>query len=230
VGVAGGDTVVDLGECDPDIDVLGPEHRLLVRGEWAHGGVTAGERVQDHHGGVEVDHHLLVGGDAGPSAYTSRSARALDPGRAGEPREGAAERQPGRRGGQVEPVDPEAGSATVPNPPGVTCSRIDWQVSYCGPARTSSAMPCRERPVVSRCCWLICPSPDRTIPRSDVTPPRSAALISEIGVSEPRRRYMPSPERSASEVPPGTWHPVSPVDVPGEGRLRSVTVDGRNIP
>jgi hypothetical protein len=107
VGVAGGDTVVDLGECDPDIDVLGPEHRLLVRGEWAHGGVTAGERVQDHHGGVEVDHHLLVGGDAVPSAYTSRSARALDPGRAGEPREGAAERQPGRRGDQVEPVDPE---------------------------------------------------------------------------------------------------------------------------
>ena len=40
---------------------------------------------------------------------------------------------------------------------------------------------------------------------------------------------MPSPERTASEVPPAAWHPVNPVDVPGEGRVHSVTVDGRSI-
>lgn len=40
---------------------------------------------------------------------------------------------------------------------------------------------------------------------------------------------MPSPERSASEVPPAPGTPVSPVDVLGEGRVRSVTVDGRSI-
>jgi pyruvate oxidase len=40
---------------------------------------------------------------------------------------------------------------------------------------------------------------------------------------------MPSPQDSAHEVSEGTWHAVSPVDVPGEGRVRSVTVDGRSI-
>ncbi|MEO7351593.1 MAG: thiamine pyrophosphate-binding protein [Marmoricola sp.] len=40
---------------------------------------------------------------------------------------------------------------------------------------------------------------------------------------------MPSPEQSAGAVPTGTWHQVSAVDVPGEGRVRSVTVDGRSI-
>jgi pyruvate oxidase len=31
------------------------------------------------------------------------------------------------------------------------------------------------------------------------------------------------------QTPEGTWHDVSPVDVPDEGRVRSVTVDGRTI-
>ncbi|MEO8330162.1 MAG: thiamine pyrophosphate-binding protein, partial [Candidatus Nanopelagicales bacterium] len=37
---------------------------------------------------------------------------------------------------------------------------------------------------------------------------------------------QPDPGDVQSE---GTWHRVSPVDVPGEGRVRSVTVDGRSI-
>jgi pyruvate oxidase len=40
---------------------------------------------------------------------------------------------------------------------------------------------------------------------------------------------MSSPEHPARDLPGGTWHPVSAVDVPGEGRVRSVTVDGRSI-
>ena len=40
---------------------------------------------------------------------------------------------------------------------------------------------------------------------------------------------MSSPEHPARDLPAGTWHPVSAVDVPGEGRVRSVTVDGRSI-
>src|SRR3954466_11074730 len=50
-----------------------------------------------------------------------------------------------------------------------------------------------------------------------------------MGVVEPRSRYMSSPEHPARDLPGGTWHPVSTVDVPGEGRVRSVTVDGRSI-
>src|SRR3954454_9113244 len=50
-----------------------------------------------------------------------------------------------------------------------------------------------------------------------------------MGVAEPRSRYMSSPEHPARDLPGGTWHPVSTVDVPGEGRVRSVTVDGRSI-
>jgi thiamine pyrophosphate-dependent acetolactate synthase large subunit-like protein/nitrite reductase/ring-hydroxylating ferredoxin subunit len=38
-----------------------------------------------------------------------------------------------------------------------------------------------------------------------------------------------SPERTAGTEPTGSWHAVSPVDVPGEARVRSVTVDGRSI-
>src|SRR3954462_15718720 len=40
---------------------------------------------------------------------------------------------------------------------------------------------------------------------------------------------MSSPEHPASDAPHADWHPVDPVDVPGEGRVRSVTVDGRSI-
>ena len=40
---------------------------------------------------------------------------------------------------------------------------------------------------------------------------------------------MSSPEPQTTEGPAGAWHPVSAVDVPGEGRVRSVTVDGRSI-
>ncbi len=40
---------------------------------------------------------------------------------------------------------------------------------------------------------------------------------------------MPSAKRSASDNATGAWHPVDAVDVPGEGRVRSVTVDGRSI-
>jgi pyruvate oxidase len=40
---------------------------------------------------------------------------------------------------------------------------------------------------------------------------------------------MPSSEGSASDGSVDVWHPVSAVDVPGEGRVRSVTVDGRSI-
>ncbi len=40
---------------------------------------------------------------------------------------------------------------------------------------------------------------------------------------------MPSSARTAGGPSPAAWHPVSPVDVPGEGRVRSVTVDGRSI-
>jgi pyruvate oxidase len=40
---------------------------------------------------------------------------------------------------------------------------------------------------------------------------------------------MTSPERTADNSSAGSWHVVSPVDVPEEGRVRSVTVDGRSI-
>ena len=40
---------------------------------------------------------------------------------------------------------------------------------------------------------------------------------------------MPSPADTADPTPETTWHPVEPVDVPGEGRVRSVTVDGRSL-
>jgi pyruvate oxidase len=40
---------------------------------------------------------------------------------------------------------------------------------------------------------------------------------------------MPSSDRSTSGVAAGTWHRVSPVDVPGEGRVRSVSIDGRSL-
>ncbi len=40
---------------------------------------------------------------------------------------------------------------------------------------------------------------------------------------------MPVPQRPPSESSAGSWHEVSAVDVPGEGRVRSVTVDGRSI-
>ncbi len=40
---------------------------------------------------------------------------------------------------------------------------------------------------------------------------------------------MPSTEHADARSAEGTWHPVSPVDVPGDGRVRGVTVDGRSI-
>ncbi len=40
---------------------------------------------------------------------------------------------------------------------------------------------------------------------------------------------MPPPDDSTSQVTTGSWHRVSPVDVPGDGRVRSVTVDGRGL-
>jgi pyruvate oxidase len=40
---------------------------------------------------------------------------------------------------------------------------------------------------------------------------------------------MSSTTESAREQVAGSWHPVSEVDVPAEGRVRSVTVDGRSI-
>ncbi len=40
---------------------------------------------------------------------------------------------------------------------------------------------------------------------------------------------MPSPEQSVIHRPAGTWHRVNDEDLPGEGRVRSVTVDGRSI-
>ena len=40
---------------------------------------------------------------------------------------------------------------------------------------------------------------------------------------------MLSSDRSTSEVAAGTWHRVSSVDLPGDGRVRSVTVDGRSL-
>lgn len=40
---------------------------------------------------------------------------------------------------------------------------------------------------------------------------------------------MTSPESMDTFAPDGGWHPVSAVDVPEEGRVRSVTVDGRSI-
>ncbi len=40
---------------------------------------------------------------------------------------------------------------------------------------------------------------------------------------------MTSPESIDPLALDGSWHPVNAVDVPGEGRVRSVTVDGRSI-
>jgi thiamine pyrophosphate-dependent acetolactate synthase large subunit-like protein/nitrite reductase/ring-hydroxylating ferredoxin subunit len=40
---------------------------------------------------------------------------------------------------------------------------------------------------------------------------------------------MQSTEPTTGETSEGAWHAVSPVDVPDEGRVRSVTVDGRSI-
>jgi pyruvate oxidase len=40
---------------------------------------------------------------------------------------------------------------------------------------------------------------------------------------------VPSPGRTTDTGPAGSWHAVSPVDVPGEARVRSVTVGGRSL-
>ena len=40
---------------------------------------------------------------------------------------------------------------------------------------------------------------------------------------------MPSRESTAATGDPGSWHAISAVDLPGEARVRSVTVDGRSI-
>jgi pyruvate oxidase len=40
---------------------------------------------------------------------------------------------------------------------------------------------------------------------------------------------MTSPETTEAPAYEGTWHPVDPVDLPDEGRVRSVTVDGRSV-
>jgi len=40
---------------------------------------------------------------------------------------------------------------------------------------------------------------------------------------------MTTEKVSPEQTPEGTWHDVGPVDVPDEGRVRSVTVDGRTI-
>ena len=40
---------------------------------------------------------------------------------------------------------------------------------------------------------------------------------------------MPSPDQLVTTRPTGTWHRVSTGDLPGEGRVRSVTIDGRSI-
>ena len=40
---------------------------------------------------------------------------------------------------------------------------------------------------------------------------------------------MTAVDQTAQDVPTSEWHPVNAVDVPGEGRVRSVTVDGRSI-
>jgi hypothetical protein len=43
--------VVDLVERDADVEVLGPEHRLLVRREGTHGRIASGDlEVRDGHG------------------------------------------------------------------------------------------------------------------------------------------------------------------------------------
>src|SRR3954467_14540148 len=44
-----------------------------------------------------------------------------------------------------------------------------------------------------------------------------------------RRRYMDAADHMAGDVPESAWHPVNAVDIPEEGRVRSVTVDGRSI-
>lgn len=40
---------------------------------------------------------------------------------------------------------------------------------------------------------------------------------------------MPSLATDVDCQPEGSWHAISPVDVPADGRVRSVTVDGRSI-
>src|SRR6478672_6486024 len=50
-----------------------------------------------------------------------------------------------------------------------------------------------------------------------------------VRVANPRRRYVSSPENAAANGVPGSWHAIHSVDVPGEARVRSVTVDGRSI-
>ena len=40
---------------------------------------------------------------------------------------------------------------------------------------------------------------------------------------------MSSSDQSVAARPVGAWHRVSPADLPGEGRVRSVTLDGRSI-
>ena len=56
MGVAGGDAVVDLGERDSHVEVLGPEHGLLVGSKRAHRGVATCEPFEDHRGIPWVDH------------------------------------------------------------------------------------------------------------------------------------------------------------------------------
>src|SRR5437773_1331920 len=75
---------------------------------------------------------------------------------------------------------------------------------YCGPASTSSATACNARRVVARSMVTSAPSPD----------------ADDSLTSRRRGRVLRMTE---------SWHRVAAVDVPDDGRVRAVVVDGRSV-
>src|SRR5690349_23307566 len=109
-------------------------------------------------------------------------------------------------------------------PPVATRSRMVPLAAYCGPASSSSATPCRAVRVRSTEASIGSVSAGLTR--------RGGAGLMHIGLDPEQERYMDTDLADSVDTTSArneSWHRISPEDVPDEGRVRSVTVDGRSI-
>jgi hypothetical protein len=114
VDVTGGDAVVHLVDRDADVEVLRPEHRLLVRREALHRDSATCERLEDHPGCDRVYHDDVILTDARAVGIDVSEGSRLH---ADSPRQvgvRATEGQPGRRRDELDVVDPQVGGGDGP--------------------------------------------------------------------------------------------------------------------
>src|SRR3569623_1695109 len=81
---------------------------------------------------------------------------------------------------------------------------MSWCARYCGPARTSSATACSDRRVAAR-----------------------SAVMFESSLAADPQCFAAATGRVLQMT--DSWHRIDPVDVPDDGRVRTVTVDGRSV-